>query len=213
MSGSNSGGNSAWPGILVAVIGAAGVVLAAWIGVGPQIVINVGQPGTPTSEAPAPPTTAPIPSLAPDPTAAPPTLAPAPTAELPTAGLVPTSAGDDPFFEPPTPAPELLPTPNVGAVEPAPLPPNNTCPYDARGGWLAFQNTWYGPYAGGQSISYDLQFFYVYDPNQYNSLTQAYGNVTSYSTAFERNRWTRLIGSPMWVCVDTPGNVYAAYAP
>jgi len=84
------------------------------------------------------------------------------------------------------------------------------CPYDERMGWLVYRDTWYGPW-DGYWIQYDVNYFYVYDPNLWNASLGTYGLQTPYSTQFARNAWTELLASPFWVCIDIPGNVYVVY--
>ena len=84
------------------------------------------------------------------------------------------------------------------------------CPHDGRMGWLQYRDTWYGPW-DGYWIRYDVNYFYVYDPNLWNAVVGSYGLETPYSTQFTRNAWTELIDSPFWVCIDIPGNVYVVY--
>jgi hypothetical protein len=112
-----------------------------------------------------------------------------------------------------TSTPVPLSTPDSSSASSLSVPPANSgCPYDARAGWLQYWNTWYGPWDGFY-IRYDQYFFYVYDPNQWNATAGVYGLETPYSTQFNRNAWTELVGSPFWVCVDMAGNVYGVYVP
>jgi hypothetical protein len=101
--------------------------------------------------------------------------------------------------------------PNPGLAPPASI----TCPADPRTSWLTYMSTWYGPY-DIYYISYDLNFFYVWDPNLWNVFTQTYGNsifFSSYPVAAARNTWQPLNSTPFWVCIDSAGNVYAVYNP
>lgn len=92
---SNTPGNSPWPAIIVAIITAAGVVLAAYFG--PQVIVNINQQGQATAIAVLQPT---INSLRLEPTSSPMiipvtrevTLPPAPTyTPLPTYTPIPST--------------------------------------------------------------------------------------------------------------------------
>jgi hypothetical protein len=124
----------------------------------------------------------------------------------PTATFVPTE-----IVLPPTPTPIPVPDSSSATIL-APLPSNYGCPADARAGWLQFRDTWYGPWAG-YYLRYDLYYFYVYDPAQWDASTGSYGLQIPYSNQVDRNTWQQLNGSPFWVCIDQPGNVYTIYVP
>lgn len=140
---------------------------------------------------------------APTPTPKPSTRTPLPTQVSDVSSPTPLSSAEIPLSTP-------LPS---DSNEWAPLPSTYQCPYDARAGWLPLQSTWYGPIGSGYWISYDTFFFYVYDPSQWNAVMNAYGVVVPYSTQMVRNQWTPLIGTPMWVCIDTGGQVFSVYSP
>jgi hypothetical protein len=117
-----------------------------------------------------------------------------------------------------TPQPVQAATVAVTLAAPSPFtstnlavpPAQSGCPYDERMGWLVYRDTWYGPW-DDYWIRYDVNYFYVYDPNLWNDSQGSYGLETPYSTQFTRNAWTELIDSPFWVCIDTTGNVFAVY--
>lgn len=108
----------------------------------------------------------------------------------------------------------VLPSPVPAAVTPNLLipPQESQCPYDARASWLPYRDTWYGPWDGFW-LRYDVNYFYVYDPNQWDAAKAAYGLETGYSTQMTRNGWIELLQSPFWVCIHIPGNVYVVYVP
>lgn len=123
-----------------------------------------------------------------------------------------------PYPTQPPPAPiqpteVALPTIDLSASQqPYDPPADSACPYDPRTGWLYAQQVWFGPFEG-YWIGNDLGFFYVYDPYQWDTFYETYGVYLPYSTQIDRNSWILLDGSPFWVCVDTPGNVYTVYLP
>ncbi len=139
-------------------------------------------------------------------------------------GVVTLAVNDKlPFFSP-TPTATIAPTvlPPTSTSLPVPnsssatvlsvLPANYACPADARAGWLQYRDTWYGPWAG-YYLRYDLYYFYVYDPSQWNTSAGSYGLQIPYSIQINRDIWQQLSGSPFWVCIDQPGNVYTIYLP
>jgi hypothetical protein len=94
---------------------------------------------------------------------------------------------------------------------PQPLLPANTCP-DVQGRfWIQFPNTWYGPFAGGDGISFsNAGGFYVWDADMLN-VFGGYGAVIPYPDPFlqiPRNVWIPLQQSRFSVCVDNSGNVF-----
>lgn len=136
-------------------------------------------------------------------------------APLPTEPPSPTNI-PDPTQPPPTPIPQAeVPLPPVDTStinQPAVLPADAGCPFDPTAGWLPFPDVWYGPYDGFY-IGYDFFSFYVYDPYQLDAFFGTYGVTLPYPIQITPNSWTPLFGTTFWVCIDTPGNVYAAYAP
>jgi len=119
---------------------------------------------------------------------------------------------ETPILLPTTVLVEYSPPPDTTTILPPAAPPvNYSCPEFQGASWLSLPGTWYGPNEWNgitYSISYDQ--YYIYTWNSY------YNNVTSYSDpAFYggRNQWLPLSGSPYTICVDTSGNVYAAFTP
>lgn len=101
-------------------------------------------------------------------------------------------------------------TPQTFAPQP-PLP-LNTCPLVQGMYWMQFPNTWYGPFAGGDGISFsNTGGFYVWDADMLND-SGTYGVIIPYpdpNSQIQRNVWVPLQQSRFSVCVDSSGNVFA----
>jgi hypothetical protein len=114
------------------------------------------------------------------------------------------SGARSPSPQPPTPEP-----PRIFAPNPA-LPPS-ACPVLQGMVWLQTANTWYGPFAGGDGLSFSSAGgFYVWEPNRLN-IYGSYGVVTPYPDPYfqiQRNIWTPLHQSRFSICVDSYGNVF-----
>ena len=118
------------------------------------------------------------------------------------------------------PLPTLIPETEKLTQLPTPLPNTNSdfnipildsnCPFDPRAGWLYYPHSWYGPWSG-YYILYDLNYFYVFDPYQWDQYTGSYGVQIPYSNQFAHNSWIELIYSPFWACIDNSGNAYVVY--
>jgi len=93
------------------------------------------------------------------------------------------------------------------AMQPPALPAS-TCPRVPGMFWLAYPNTWYGPFYG-YFLAWDrMGGFYVWDP---------YLGQIPYPDPFvqvQRNAWLRLPNSPFNICVEgVTGNVFGQYSP
>jgi hypothetical protein len=92
-------------------------------------------------------------------------------------------------------------------VQPPSLP-SSACPQVPGMFWMAYPNTWYGPFYG-YFLAWDRAGgFYVWDP---------YLGQIPYPDPFvqvQRNAWLRLPNSPFNICVDgSTGNVFGQYNP
>lgn len=135
----------------------------------------------------------------------------------PAAPRVPEATPAD--FQPP-PATTPLPVDNDGFMFEGDTPPfegdtsflTNTCPTVSGMIWLQFPDTWYGPFAGGDAVSFSSAGgFTVWDADQLNAFG-GYGVVIPYPDPFlqiPRNQWVPLQQSRFSVCVDGLGNVFA----
>jgi hypothetical protein len=105
--------------------------------------------------------------------------------------------------------------------QPSPLPPNgftshpalpaSTCPVLQGMIWLQNPNLWYGPFAGGEGLSFSSAGgFNVWDPKKLN-IYGSFGAVITYPDPYlqiQRNVWVPLQQSRFSVCVDGYGNVF-----
>jgi hypothetical protein len=105
--------------------------------------------------------------------------------------------------------------------QPSPLPPNgftanpalpaSTCPVLQGMIWLQNPNLWYGPFAGGEGISFSSAGgFNLWDPKKLN-IYGSFGAVITYPDPYlqiQRNVWVLLQQSRFSVCVDGYGNVF-----
>ena len=95
--------------------------------------------------------------------------------------------------------------------QPDTLPANFTCPNLPTAGWLNFPFIWYGPYTDQNNFQYMIG----YDNFQIHVWHPLYGMQSwdDPQVIGGRNQWLTLNGTPFLVCVDTVGNVFAAFNP
>jgi hypothetical protein len=132
-------------------------------------------------------------------------------------------------FRDPNPNLNSKSTPSLGSISPSPTPskspqpdppqtfapqpslPENTCPVVQGMFWMQLPNTWYGPFVGGDGISFSSAGgFYVWDADMLNVLG-TYGAVIPYPDPLlqiPRKVWIPLQQSRFSVCVDGLGNVF-----
>lgn len=94
---------------------------------------------------------------------------------------------------------------------PEPSLPTSACPGVQGMFWMQYPNAWYGPFAGGDAISFgSAGGFFVYNaqvPNDFGTL----GAVATYADPYAerpRNVWVPLLQSRFTVCVDDSGRVF-----
>ncbi len=92
--------------------------------------------------------------------------------------------------------------------------PSNTCPVMQGMVWMQSPDMWYGPFTGGDGISFGSNGgFWVYNATMLN-VYGTYGAVIPYPDPYrqiQRNAWIPLQQSRFSVCVDGSGNVFALH--
>jgi hypothetical protein len=113
---------------------------------------------------------------------------------------LPSPQGGNPHVA--NPSQEKLPLSSAVGFNQPPAPTQNyACPTVAGIFWLAYPNTWYGPFGQGYAIGwYSAGGFGVWNPNISQTVNYPYPYRQD-----QRNMWMNLRGAPFNICIDSYG--------